>query len=399
MDTNSTMSTNSYYQSNYSIDTSMSTDSSSIYSTYSQKNYANMYYPKINVNQTATKSKWFSTKIRSTTNKPLKRKEYKIKPKSINSKQNFCIRLTSANSTTAVTDHTYGLDTLFNMDKHLTNKYRSTILKIMDKPLEWFRIKSKKSNLRRKSTTNFKSLVVNKNAMISSHTNNKSQIVNLNFLMSAPSMSSSLNYEIPNSDISNNYLNYNSYLTEQKLHSTPQSQYCNQFSPIAQLTSTALKNSYLSSSNSSTNSSLFVSTPKNVTSKLSKINKSIYSETPSLSRRLSFGITSSPKPLSFFFNEDDIIEENSFLCESMYDQSQNFHCSDPDCSNLYDYNEKELRLIEHINCVKHNVQLGVLMRNESQSKKETKRNLFKCTKLQKIFQKKLRKQIKQTRNW
>ena len=376
MDTYSTLSVNSFFSSEYSIDTSMSSDSSSIFSMYSEKNYTNQHNVKSKKNTT---SKWFSDKLRSTLKKPLKSSVCQRNPKT-QSKQRFCIRLTPA---THDADNTYGLDTLFNIDKNLTNKYRSTLFKIMDKPLEWFKIKTKKSNLRRKSTTNFKSLAVNNNI----DNTNKSQIINLNFLMSAPSMSSSLNYELSNID---NTSGNNSFMLEEKFHSTPQSHYCNQFSPIVQPLSIMWNDSYLSASSLSLSNYLLVSTPINVTSSLSKVNKSIYSQTPSLSRRLTFGITSSPKNLESLINDDDDLDD------SMFNKSND--C--PNCTRFNDFNEHELKLIEHLNSVKRNVKLGVKVTyNQSPIKKDLRKNIFKCKKLQKMFQKKLRKQIKQTINW
>jgi hypothetical protein len=409
MDSNSTIASNSYLLSppySFRTETTMSSDTSSVFSMYSQKTYTNFNKLQVKTRKMSMTSKWFTTKLRSsTTTKPVKqaRKEKKLETKTP-AKKRFSIRL-APNVTTPVTDNTYGLDTLFNMDKHLKNKYRSTILKIMDKPLEWFRIKSKKSNLRRKSTTNFKSLVVNKNAMISSHTNNKSQIVNLNFLMSAPSMSSSLNYEFTNNDISNNYLNYNSYLTEQKFHSTPQSQYRNRFSPIALSKSSEINcSSSQISSRSRPISFLLKSTPIN--SSLTQ-NKSMFSSTPSISRRLSFGITSSPKPLnSYGFKEDNSHQNQANLSESFNSFNSN-----------NDLNEHQQRLIDHINSIKQSVKLGVEMRNKKtyqfdnndsfkqwehgtrKTKKEEERVMSKRKKLQKIFQIKLKKQLKEMKNW
>jgi len=402
MDTNSTMSIDSYFESEYTIDTSMSYESSSVFSMYSQTNLANLYNTKAKTSKVFTKSKWLTTKLRSTKTEA-KNKEAKMKSKN-SAKSRFCIKLTSAKSASPATDDTYGLDALFNMDKNLTNKYRSTILKIMDKPLEWFKIKSKKSNLRRKSTTNFKSLAVkNKNTLISNMTN-KSQIVNLNFLMSAPSMSSSINYELSNID---NILN-DTYLTEQKFHSTPQSQYCNQFSPIVMNDSYEINchSTQLSSrSRSRTSSFLLKSTPIN---RALTQNNSVLSVTPSISRRLSFGITSSPKPLYNHYSKGNISDHNLKDSSKFFDHVE--------YSN--DFTEHQQRLIDHINSIKQSVKLGVEMRSRKTSQLNSNdsfkqwvqgagkakeqdecRIMSKRKKLQKIFQIKLKKQLKEMKNW
>ena len=381
--------TNSYFYSSYSVqtDTSPSTDSSSVFSMYSPQKHPSSSKIKVKSSKMSTTSKWLASKLRSTTTKS-------VKQPTRSATKRFSLRLAESSSPTchySACEQTYGIDALFNVDKNLTTKYRSTLLKLMDKPLGWLRIKpkttttittnnNKKTNLRRKSTTNFKSASQHKHAVILP---NKSQIVNLNFLMSAPSMSSSLNYEASNiMQVSNNTCSQ-----QRNLHSTPQSQVYNQFSPIS-----VWNSSSHSTPRSSTPSSLLISTPKSPLSNFLKTNKSTLSATPSISRRLSFGITSSPKPLHQVLN--------SLQCpEYFVNSTQCRECLE--CESFYTREHQE-QLIAHLNTIKHSVKMGVAFRNESNQKndlfrKETRKKIFKCKKLQKMFQMKIRKQIKDTR--
>jgi hypothetical protein len=133
----------------------------------------------------------------------------------------------------------------------------------------------------------------------------------------------------------------------------------------------------------------------------------MFSSTPSLSRRLSFGITSSPKPL----NSCDFKEDNSHQNQANFSESFNF------LNSYNDLNEHQQRLIDHINSIKQSVKLGVEMRNKKthqfdnndsfkqwedgtrKTKKDDERVISKRKKLQKIFQVKLKKQLKEMKNW
>ena len=407
METNSTASLSyllSMYSSASQTNSSLSTNTSSMYSLYSQKNYSNLL--KINKTKSSkmsTTSKWLSTKLRTTKSSCVRNNDvaapkpslFSIKPK-LKSRitKKFSLRLATttpknANAHGQSVSDTFGLDSLFNVDKNLEHKYGdkwmfSTLHKLMDKPLGWLKIKTKtnkslnkKSNLRRKSTTNFTALV-----------NRPVLPITRQYLLTAPSMASSFNYELARSD---NILN-DTPLAERQLHSTPQSQVYNQFSPILSVSS---RMSRYSRSNVSQSASTPIISPQ-----ASQKNKSIFSATPSFSRRLSFGVTSSPKPINC----------NSMSCRSNSETSYN-GCQNSDNTKYY-YNEHQQKLIDHLNTIKQSVKMGVELRNlktnsnssfkEWASKNTLKENgvvMSKRKKLQRIFQIKLKRQLREMKKW
>lgn len=298
----------------------------------------------------------------------------------------------------------------------------STLYKIMDKSLGWLKIKSTKNSKKyTKSSFLYSSpmsmaslnpkriktkksskipLVRYINDKISKQTKNKTAF-NLNYstpkanskrfaanessytrscLFSAPSMASS----------------FNESMQQAKFHSTPQSLYKKQFSPILYATSIISSESVSDSTFSSllSTSSQLKSTPISSCAE----NKSILSFTPNCSRRrLSFGVTSSPKSLDFSEHESNCDYQPQVSVEKID-------------------HAKQQRLIDHINNIKKNAKLSYELRdlksasyyndknkfydeNGDQGNANKKSMLNKRKKLQKIFQIKLRKQLKEIKKW
>jgi hypothetical protein len=278
----------------------------------------------------------------------------------------------------------------------------ATIYKIMDKSLGWLKLKSKSKLKKTKNSKlgNYNSQLTEENFNYDTADEEENELYNL-AITNATCESTSNQIEESFSCIEKSSNNSNNQIF--LVHSTPQpnqNKIYNHFSPI--ICSSSIISSQFSYS---TNSSSFLS------SHSTPIKSSDHYNSSAGPCRLSFGVTSSPKSLADHqndINKEYLFKQNYFDNNIYYDSNYESKFND---NNFTNHNESydmilQKKLIDRLNDIKQNVRMrniqkitnlnSVSITNRSDYKMNIK---TKSKKLQKIFQSKLQKQLKEIKKW